>query len=232
MEKSNKLRKQFESTLADIQPILAEKYGHEGAENFRKEALQEFSDHIIPQLPDIGGERNPYDRFLNLTAMALAIYRVVGRRNGTVEEAGEIAYKGTMRLAEKMPKMMRRLYGLWTNSRLTHPKLRKEARTSQKRVYPGDWVYDFVEGDGENFDYGIDMYECGIIKFLKAQNALELTPYLCAVDYITFEAMGIELRRTQTLANGCKKCDFRITLRGEPLKPSWPPVFPERKCVE
>jgi hypothetical protein len=76
------------------------------------------------------------------------------------------------------------------------------------------------------------MYECGIMKYLETQDALEFTPYLCAIDYITFFAMGIELRRTQTLAFECEKCDFRFIMQGKPRKPSWPLDHPERNCVE
>jgi hypothetical protein len=42
--------------------------------------------------------------------------------------------------------------------------------------------------------------------------------------------MGIELRRTQTLAFGCEKCDFRFKKKGQPLRPEWPPDFPEKNC--
>lgn len=230
MDQTKKLLKQFEGTLKDIKPLLLEKYGDKDAEKFCREAYQEFAENILPQIPDIGGAKNPYNRFLNLTAMALAIYRVVQKRNGTVEEAGEIAYKGTILLAEKMPKTMMKLYGRWTNSRISYPRLRKEAQQSQMRRYPQDWVYEFVDGNGQDFDYGIDMHECGIMKFLEDNDALALTPYLCAVDYITFDVMGIELRRTQSLAYGCKKCDFRFIVKGNPMKPTWPPAFPEKRC--
>ena len=37
-------------------------------------------------------------------------------------------------------------------------------------------------GDGQSFDYGVDYFECAGCKLLKAENAFELAPYICAVD--------------------------------------------------
>jgi len=56
----------------------------------------------------------------------------------------------------------------------------------------------------------MDYTECGIVKFLHSQGADEFTPYLCLTDYALFGALGIEPKRTMTLAGGCKKCDFRL----------------------
>ena len=88
-----------------------------------------------------------------------------------------------------------------------------------------------VEGDGVAFDFGIDMMECGIVKFFDTQGADELVPYLCDVDYVMFEALGIGLRRTKTLAWGCDRCDFRISRTGQ-TSALWPPRFAERTCGE
>ena len=37
-----------------------------------------------------------------------------------------------------------------------------------------------------------------------------MAPYLCQTDYALFGAMGIELKRTMTLAEGSERCDFRL----------------------
>lgn len=90
-------------------------------------------------------------------------------------------------------------------------------------------MFERIDGDGESFDFGIDMTECGIVKFLHAQGADELCPYLCDLDYVMFEAMGIGLRRTKTLGWGCDRCDFRLSKHGVTSAP-WPPLFVERTC--
>jgi hypothetical protein len=82
-------------------------------------------------------------------------------------------------------------------------------------------VFEHVEGDAETFDWGRDYIECGIVKFLHSQGADELTPCLCLTDYALFGALGIELKRTMTLAEGDKKCDFRFK-KGDSAS-GWPP---------
>ena len=92
-------------------------------------------------------------------------------------------------------------------------------------------MFERVAGDKESFDFGIDMAECGIVKFFHDQGADELVPYLCELDYVMAEAVGIGLRRTRTLAWGCDRCDFRLTKNGE-TSATWPPLFIERTCGE
>ncbi len=67
------------------------------------------------------------------------------------------------------------------------------------------------------------------MKYLHAQGADELTPYLCDWDYIMAETVGVQLRRTKTLAWGCDRCDFHMTKNGTTTAP-WPPPFVERTC--
>jgi hypothetical protein len=113
--------------------------------------------------------------------------------------------------------------GYYYLSKLSQSLSRRRAPLSQERRYAGDWVFEYVEGDGETFDWGRDYVECGIVKFLHSQGADELTPYLCLTDYALFGALGVELKRTMTLAEGCEKCDFRFK-KGE--SPSgWPPPW-------
>lgn len=105
---------------------------------------------------------------------------------------------------------------------LSKRRIRKKCQDSQLRRYPEDWVCEFVEGDGKDFDLGMDMTECGIYKFYKMQGAEQYVPYLCLGDYPQFRAFGIGMKRTQTLGNGAPKCDFRFKKRGKTPK-GWPP---------
>ena len=115
--------------------------------------------------------------------------------------------------------------GWYYMSRYNRRRSRQKAALSQERRYPGDWVREHVEGDGDVFEWGMDYTECGIVKFLRSQGADELAPYLCLTDYALFGALGIELTRTMTLAEGYEKCDFRFKrgtgAMGEPGA-AWP----------
>ena len=49
---------------------------------------------------------------------------------------------------------------------------------------------------------------------------MELMPYLCSVDFIMSERMGLGLERTTTLAEGSPKCDFRFKHNGPTIWPA------------
>jgi hypothetical protein len=58
-------------------------------------------------------------------------------------------------------------------------------------------------------------------KFLQQQGAPELGPYLCAADLVYSEMLDWGLIRTQTLAEGADKCDFRFK-KGGPTRVTLP----------
>jgi hypothetical protein len=119
-------------------------------------------------------------------------------------------------MAASYPKLLAGAMGFYQMSGFGQRPMRRAALESQERVYPADWVFRFVEGDGEAFDWGIDYTECGIVKFFRAQGAGELAPYMCLADYPVSEALGTGLIRNTTIAEGAERCDFRFK-RGRKL---------------
>ncbi len=226
--KMEKLVGTFDRMLKRSGDLLSDRFGEETAAEMRGEMLDEYR-RLIPEIPNIGGRRNIYSGDLSFSVWALAIYRVVTRHGGTLEDTGELMHQMVRAQIERVPQVVRSLLKRYRFSGLRWRQLVRAARRSQARQYPGDWVFEFVEGDGETFDFGIDMTECGIVKFLNAQGADELTPYGCDLDYVTAEAMGVGLRRTKTLESGCDRCDFRLSKEGATPAP-WPPKFVEQTC--
>lgn len=92
---------------------------------------------------------------------------------------------------------------------------RRDAAISQERRYPGDWVFQVIEGDGTHFQIGVAYTECGIVKYLSEQDATELAPFLCWLDYPMCKAMQVGLTRTMTIAQAGAKCDFRFNRQKE-----------------
>ena len=45
---------------------------------------------------------------------------------------------------------------------------------------------------------------------MKSQGVEEFAPYVCLSDMALGKALGWGLIRTETLADGCDKCDFRF----------------------
>jgi hypothetical protein len=220
-----RLLKEHGKMAAAGQQIVSARYGEAFADALLRESLAEF-DGLIPVLPYIGGAQNPLTQNLIQSASALAFYRVMQRHGKNVEETGELLYRITEAWASRYPRFLCHLIGCYFMSSFGQRHSKKWSAVTQERCYPGDWVRVHVEGNGETFDWGADYVECGIVKFLHSQGADELAPYLCLVDYATFGALGIGFKRTQTLAEGGEKCDFRFQKGGE-TSSGWPPPWLE-----
>ena len=55
-----------------------------------------------------------------------------------------------------------------------------------------------------------DVTRCPFADYFKDQGVPELTPYAaCNLDHCAARAVGVELVRTQTIAQGAEHCDFR-----------------------
>ena len=202
------LLKEFDQTVKHIQPVLGRYFTLEQVPVLIQETRQEYSG-IIPQLPDLGGKQ-PFTQFIISTGMLLAVYRVAKAYGKSIEEIGELIYEIGGAYLKAYPAFLMRLFGKMNFSQFYLRRLQKRALESHRRQYPGDYVYNFVAGDGQHFDYGVDYLECASCKFLAKQNASELAPYLCAVDILYSRLLGWGLTRTMTLAQGAEKCDFRF----------------------
>jgi len=187
------------------------------------DARREF-ELLIPQIPYVGGDGNALTQEMIQSAMALALYRAMNNQGRTTEETGELLYKTVEAMVDSYPRFLTRTIGFYEMSRFGQRKTRKAAAESQKRLYPSNWVFNFVKGDGEDFDWGIDYVECGIVKFFHVQGADDLTPYLCLADFPMSEAFGMGLTRTTTIAEGDEKCNFRFK-RGRATQQGWLPAF-------
>lgn len=220
--------RRFERAARRIEGALAERFGQDEAGLMRQEMLEEYL-RLVPQLPDVGGRDNPMASNLSAAPMLVALYRVVGAHGGQAEDAGELMHRYTRAELGRFPRVLRPWVRRHVFSRRTRRRYERGARRSQARRNPGDWVFTMVPGDGTSFDYGYDITECGIVKFLHAQNADDLTPYLCDLDYVQADLLGYRLDRTKTLAWGCDRCDFRYSRHGHTPAP-WPPRFAERTC--
>ena len=224
--KDRRAVRRFGKTLKRWGDALAEQNGEQVAAVMREEMLEEYR-RLLPEVPYIGGRRNVFSGLLSGAAQALAMYRVIVRHGGSLEDTGELIHRMYRAQVERVPRLIRH--------RIVKPlfarQMEKAARRSQLRRYPEDFVAEIVDPDGQDFDFGLDAIECGDLKFLRAQGAEELCPYICELDYILMQSLGVGFRRTKTLAWGCDRCDFRVSLQGDTTA-QWPPRFVERSCGE
>ena len=213
VSRKSRLLKDFDRSVARVKRVLISRYGEEQTDALLRESRLGY-EALIPQIPYIG-DKNPFLIFLLPTSRYLAVYRSLQRQGRTVEDAGQLIYEMSEAELKAMPGLLRRAIGYLWFSQWFLRHLKKRATEFQERKYSGGYVLTYVQGDGQNFDYGVDYTECASCKFLSAQDALELAPYVCAVDKVASEMMGWGLSRTMTLAEGCERCDFRFKKGGK-----------------
>jgi hypothetical protein len=205
-----------ESLLADFDSIfsyalfpMSELCSTDDAREIVAETRRGF-EALIPDIPYIGGRDNAMTDNLVMSAWFLAFFRAMEARGYRPAETYEVIYEVVEQWLKRRPPSFVQMMGALRLSPLYVDSLKHHAERSQRREFPGDWVYVYIEGDGAHFDYGLDYLECGICKFYRDQNAASLIPYMCALDYPMTRAYGLDLKRTTTLGGGGQKCDFKI----------------------
>jgi len=206
----------FDISSTQMQPVLTMHFGRKGRVAILKETRQEM-DTLIPQLPDTGGWRNPHTQLIIASAFFLAFYCTLKERGHSADDVGALIDEAVRKMYSSRLFALMRLFIRIQRKSFGNQAARRLAAISQKRRYPGDFVCEFIEGDGESFDYGFDYLECGICKFFHAQNADEFARYMCRLDYPVAGAMGTRLIRTSTIAEQGIKCDFRYKRQNAPM---------------
>jgi hypothetical protein len=210
LDHEKRIMREIKLAIPHYRRFVIDAYGPELADVVVNETMERFT-ILLPQIPYIGGNENRLTENLYLSVAMLAFYQALKVHGKPVEEVARIIYQGTASMYSSFPfNAMLWWEGRKTFSRQQLKKLQREAAASQLRQYPGDWVYNFVPGDGKTFLFGMDYTECGILKYLTEQGAPELAPYLCWLDYPMCAAMRMGLIRTKTLAQGNTKCNFRF----------------------
>jgi hypothetical protein len=212
LHRKKELMRAFDRRLALVKTTVSSWLGDEQAVRFMREARQEYEE-LIPRITYIG-ESSLVLTFFLPTTRYLAVYRALQKRGRTLEDAGYLIYLIATEDARAVPYVGRRLMeALWFSQWLRRL-AKKRSIKSQQHIYPGNFVLTYVEGDGREFDYGIDYTECANCKFLRAENAFELAPYVCATDKPISELLGWGLTRPKTIAEGSPTCSFRFKKGG------------------
>lgn len=210
LKNKKRILREIKFAIPHYKRLAEEMYGADLANAVVAETLQRF-ETLLPELPDIGGKDNRLTENLYLGAAMLALYQTLKAHGKPIEEAAGIIYRGTQSFYSSFPfNLLLRWQGRQLFNRQRLEQRRREAEISQERRYPGDWVLSVVGSDDPNVLFAVDYTECGLVKYLGAQGAPELTPYLCWLDYPMCAAMRVGLVRTQTLAQGGEKCNFRF----------------------
>ncbi|MBN1218539.1 MAG: L-2-amino-thiazoline-4-carboxylic acid hydrolase [Anaerolineae bacterium] len=215
------LLNEFDKEAQHWKMFIVAQFDEEFANAVLTKARKEF-EALIPQIPYIGGDKNHLTEALIESIRYLAFFRAMKLDGKTAAETGKILYDATVaQINEPHPPIP-------PDQRLTPEQLierrKQRAAWSQEKRYPEDYLYEYVPGDGQEFDYGYDFFACAAQKFYHTQGADEFMPFYCFLDYPKSQRDGLGLSRTITLAEGHPKCNHRFK-QGRKVDLRWPPPF-------
>lgn len=159
--------------------------------------------NIVERADDIGSGNMLFSAYL-LAAYFIAMCR---KTDFTPEENRDIMQEG-MKNSKLLKLFMGNAKGYFSEKKME--KRRKWSAETHEKKYRNDWVVDVIE-KGDDFEFGLDYTECGVCKLCRDEGCPELAEYLCSLDFMLVEVVGVRLKRTMTLAEGKEKCDFRFS---------------------
>ena len=217
-----KLFKRLDKSIDVVKEALSDKYSTIEIDSIVVETVKEI-EILFPHIPYIGGKENfSLNDFFD-SVMLLALYKQLSKRGSSVRDVGQILYEIREIQAFSQSRITKFLTAKLMFTPLIKNGFKRKVKKMTKKAYSENWKMEFVEGDGEEFDWGINFHECAVCKFYTKHGGEELLPYVCMVDYAPFNVMkNVEFKRTQTLAGGGPYCDFRFKKGGSTPR-GWPP---------
>ncbi|MDH3604505.1 MAG: L-2-amino-thiazoline-4-carboxylic acid hydrolase [Candidatus Tectomicrobia bacterium] len=207
------LLEDFDNTADLVKDTVISRYGADFANSLYRACRDEYED-LIPHIPYIAGFRaRALNTFLVISAQELAVYKGMKTYGKTAAEAWQICHDALrLRMTHYSPIKRWLLKRVMFSGML---KRRFQQRAEAGEIHHlGDFQVRFVSGHGEDFDFGVDYMACGIHNFVRDHGGEEFAPYVCLSDIALSDAMDWGLIRTETLADGCKRCDFRFKQGG------------------
>ncbi|MFW9913719.1 MAG: L-2-amino-thiazoline-4-carboxylic acid hydrolase [Candidatus Thorarchaeota archaeon] len=217
---SPRLLKDFEKFTRIALPVLSDRFGDGESGRILKLTRDRF-EGIIPDIPYIGGKKNQFSEELETGAMTLALYFVLKEQGLTTEQIGKLNYDIFEAIYSKTPSLVLSFMKRFAFSRFSRRKFKQASERSQLREYSDDWVVEYLDGKDDEYDIGLDFTQCALCRFYETQGAFEFAKYMCLIDYIPSKMIDSGLERSQTIAEGAERCDFRYK-KGRPVRPRWP----------
>jgi hypothetical protein len=224
IKRKGRLTNDFEKQLTILSKLLREKFDEPKVNEIVNQMRAEY-ERIIPEIPYIGGAKNPMTILLIGGMSDLAIFRILDKEGFTLREIGQFHYE----LSDERNKRRVRNIEKVSAEPSQYPfeqqyidTVKPMCERSQKRDYPDDWIMDFIEGDGIAFEWGFDFHQCSIYNVYKRLGAEKYVPFICLSDFSEGNILGFGFSRTQTLGNGAPICDHRYSKNFKTPR-AWPP---------
>ena len=204
-----KLLKRLDDICLSMKNLIITRYDVNFADNLLRDIHLEYQ-KLIPEIPYIKGIRAQFlNTFLIVTAQELAAYKAMKKHGKSASEAWELCHQAIKIQMQTFPKWKRRLMRQFMFSGFIKKIMARREHSHQKGHF-GDFEIEYLAGNNDNFDIGVNYHQCGNYNFAIKQGCADFAPYICMSDIALSDALGWGLTRTQTLADGCKYCDFRF----------------------
>lgn len=219
-EKNTETLAQYEPAMSYLGRFLEEEialaYSKEQALLISQKARERFK-ALVPDLPYIGGKSNPLTENLLGAAYEMGIYEQLESMGMDLEEIGSLNRRALTHYTRW--KLTPEIRSMIQSKIMTLQRFEAEAEVSQRKEYPGDWVFS-CRGpkEGDNFDFEIEYSSCAIVDLYVKHGNERYLPYICANDYAVFGEMGVFFERSKTIGNGAPVCDFRFKVNGKSPK--------------
>ncbi len=158
---------------------------------------------------------NPLDKRLDVSSYFLAMIKTLDEKGENYETIRKICLEVVtdfVRPKNKFQQFLKRLPAKLANTWLANKVIKILHNRVSQNAHPDGFVANIITDIEKTYGlgYGFDIIECGIHKLFKKHNYGKYTPILCEVDFMTSNMAGLQLKRTGTIANGAKICDFRF----------------------
>jgi hypothetical protein len=224
MRRKSKLLALFQEDLKVAKQLLLEIFDEEKADILLADSIKEF-ENILPEVQYVGGNKNPFTFYLIGAVGVFSIIRVLENEGLLYREIGEFTFRFNEMLNEKREENLNKVSQSHADQIFTtgYKQFMKDfAKKSQERIFPGDWVLEFIDGEGQPFTYGYNFTQCGSNELAKKLGMQKYMPFICLGDFAEATAGGFGFTRTQTLGNGASMCDHRY-IQGDSTPRAWPP---------
>lgn len=219
------LLKMLDWMIKRVNHVLAEKFDPDKVHEISNDIRKEF-EKLLDELPYIGGFKNDHTWYLIGATICLSIHKALKKQDCGIQASGRIIHEMVAGLIDSFPRLIVRFWGRIFFS-IYYKRLSKQSADTLNEEYPYNWIFYVINGNGKDYDFGVDYHKCFIHRFFTERNHEELIPYMCALDYVISEAFGWGLVRTQTIQRGDGVCNFRYK-RGRDTKP----VLPEGLLIK
>jgi len=206
----------FEYFLRKAAPTLARLHGEELARAVIAQTRREY-ERVRPEVPDIGGLGNVFQPVMAVNGWIVALHRAMKAHGKTAADSVEVCQIFVDRLLRRFPSFVLHLLGRLWLSAPARRYLERQARRSQERRYPADFVWKVERGrDGE---VSLVFDECAVNKWYDAQDVRDLKPYCNFVDVTYSRLMNMGVDATHTIGLGFKRCALRFKRGRETIVP-------------